>query len=63
MNKGGFSWKRVSGISVAKSRVSRKIGIPLTRSGRERKMEGPLQAEAAFSQLSSYGHSWRPAFF
>ncbi|MDP9233199.1 MAG: hypothetical protein M3P01_01440 [Actinomycetota bacterium] len=38
MNKGGFSWKRLSGISAAKSRVSRKIGIPLTRSGRQRKI-------------------------
>lgn len=37
MNKGGFSWKRALGISAAKSRVSRKIGIPLTRSGRQRK--------------------------
>ena len=37
MNKGGFSWKRALGISAAKSRISRKIGIPLTRSGRQRK--------------------------
>ncbi|MEO6786805.1 MAG: hypothetical protein ABI318_11790 [Chthoniobacteraceae bacterium] len=32
-----FSWKRALGISAAKGRLSRKIGIPLTRSGRERK--------------------------
>lgn len=38
MNKGGFSWKRFVGISGAKARMSRKIGIPLTRSGRERKI-------------------------
>lgn len=38
MNKGGFSWKRATGISAAKSRVSRKIGIPLTKSGRQRKL-------------------------
>jgi hypothetical protein len=38
MNKGGFSWKRFLGISQAKARISRKIGIPLTRSGRERKL-------------------------
>ncbi len=37
MNKGGFSWKRALGISAAKSRLSRQIGIPLTRSGRQRK--------------------------
>lgn len=32
-----FSWKRALGISAAKARLSRKIGIPLTKSGRERK--------------------------
>lgn len=38
MNRGGFSWKRFLGISAAKSRISRSIGIPLTRSGREQKI-------------------------
>ncbi|MDR3687474.1 MAG: hypothetical protein P4L93_11015 [Coriobacteriia bacterium] len=38
MNMGGFSWRRLLGVSAAKSRVSRKIGIPLTRSGRQRKL-------------------------
>jgi hypothetical protein len=38
MNKGGFSWKRALGISAAKARLSRRIGIPLTRSGRQRKL-------------------------
>ncbi|MDG1276480.1 MAG: hypothetical protein P8O16_04315 [Algoriphagus sp.] len=38
MNKGGFSWKRLSGISGAKAKVSRKIGIPLTKSGRNQKI-------------------------
>jgi len=38
MNKGGFSWKRFLGISQAKARISRKIGIPLTKSGRQRKL-------------------------
>lgn len=37
VNRGGFSWKRALGIWSAKARVSRKIGIPLTRSGRQRK--------------------------
>jgi hypothetical protein len=37
-NFGGFSWKRLMGISAAKSRVSRAIGIPLTASGRRRKL-------------------------
>ena len=38
MNKGGFSWKKLSGYSGAKSNVSRKIGIPLTKSGRNQKI-------------------------
>jgi hypothetical protein len=38
MNLGGFSWKRFLGISAMKSRISRSIGIPLTRSGRQRKL-------------------------
>ena len=33
-----FSWKRALGLSAAKARLSRKIGIPLTRSGRQRKI-------------------------
>lgn len=33
-----FSWKRALGVSGAKNRLSRQIGIPLTRSGRQRKM-------------------------
>jgi hypothetical protein len=32
-----FSWKRAIGLSAAKGRLSRQIGIPLTRSGRQRK--------------------------
>jgi hypothetical protein len=32
-----FSWKRASGLSAAKGRLSRKIGVPLTKSGRQRK--------------------------
>lgn len=38
MNRGGFSWKRFLGISAFKSKISRHIGIPLTRGGRQRKM-------------------------
>jgi hypothetical protein len=33
-----FSWKRASGLSGLKHRISRKTGIPLTRSGRQRKI-------------------------
>lgn len=38
MNRGGFSWKRAAGISGAKSRLSRSLGVPLTKSGRQRKV-------------------------
>ena len=38
MGFGGFSWKRAVGISAAKARLSRGIGIPLTKSGRQRKL-------------------------
>lgn len=34
----GFSWKRASGLSSAKAKLSRQIGIPLTRSGRQKKL-------------------------
>lgn len=33
-----FSWKRALGITRAKQRFSRSTGIPLTRSGRQRKL-------------------------
>lgn len=38
INMGGFSWKRLVGISAAKSKISRTIGVPLTKSGRQRKI-------------------------
>jgi hypothetical protein len=38
MNKGGWSWKRQLGITKAKRTISRKTGIPVTRSGRQRKV-------------------------
>lgn len=38
MNRGGFSWKRLLGISAFKSRISRYTGIPLTKSGRQQKI-------------------------
>lgn len=40
MKKFGFSWswKRASGLSAAKGKVSRAVGVPLSKSGRERKV-------------------------
>lgn len=37
MNKGGFSWKRATGISKAKNKIARTTHIPTTKSGRKRK--------------------------
>lgn len=33
-----WSWKRAVGLSAMKSRLSQKIGVPLTASGRQRKV-------------------------
>jgi len=33
-----FSWKRALGISQAQGKLSRQIGTPLSRSGRQRKI-------------------------
>ena len=38
MNKGGFSWKRATGVTRTKQRIARTTGIPLTKSGRQRKV-------------------------
>ena len=38
MNRGGLSWKRLTGVTRVKSNISRAIGIPLTKSGRQRKI-------------------------
>jgi hypothetical protein len=33
-----FSWRRALGISQAQAKLSRQIGIPLSRGGRQRKI-------------------------
>ena len=33
-----FSWRRALGISQAQARLSRHLGVPLSRSGRRRKV-------------------------
>jgi hypothetical protein len=38
MNRGGFSWKRLLGVTRVKQNISRKIGIPLSKSGRQQKI-------------------------
>lgn len=52
MNRGGFSWQRFLGISAFKSKISRYIGIPLTKSGRQRKI-GALMEQFISSLFSS----------
>src|SRR3990167_1748830 len=42
MNKGGFSWKRLTGVTKIKQKISRATGVPLTKSGRQRKIGGML---------------------
>jgi len=37
LRKGGFSWKRATGITKAKQSLSKSTGIPLSKSGRQRK--------------------------
>lgn len=37
-NLGGFSAKRVLGVTKAKQKISRATGIPMTKAGRQRKL-------------------------
>lgn len=37
MNKGGFSIKRLTGISNVKTKIAKATGIPTTKEGRKRK--------------------------
>ena len=37
-----FSWRRAIGLSALKGRISRAIGVPLTRQGRQRKLGAML---------------------
>lgn len=38
MGRGGWSWKRATGITAAKRKISKTTGIPITKSGRQRKV-------------------------
>jgi hypothetical protein len=52
-NKGGFSWKRAVGVTKAKQKISRKTGIPLTKSGRQRKVGKALTGGGCCLALGS----------
>ena len=49
MNKGGFSWKTLLGITNAKRQFARQTGIPTTKSGVERKV-GCMVLDALFGK-------------
>ena len=48
-----FSWKRLLVISGLKNKVSRETGVPLTKSGLERKI-GRTIINILFNKNSSY---------
>lgn len=52
MNKGGFSFKRLIGVTRVKQNISRKIGIPLTRSGRQRKIGAMITGNGCIVTIS-----------
>jgi len=60
-----FSWKRAIGLSAAKGKLSRQIGIPLTKSGRQRKAGramgcGMIIAAAGLAALVSVAEAKKP---
>ena len=54
-----FSWKRALGISSEKAKISRQIGIPLTRSGRQRRIGRAIESVNA-SRARQRGTRWMP---
>lgn len=51
MNKGGFSWKTLLGITAAKRNFARKTGIPTSKSGLYQKI-GRIVLTAIFGKTS-----------
>jgi len=55
-----FSWRRAMGVSQAQARLSRKIGIPLSRSGRQRKAGRMVGCALPLAVLTGAGLAlWR----
>jgi len=54
--KWGFSWswRRASGYSAAKGRLSRRLGVPLTRAGRQRKVGASLGCSVLILAVSLF---------
>ena len=51
-NRGGFSWKRATGITNAKRKISKATGVPLTKSGRQRKVGKAVTGGCCLSPTS-----------
>ena len=52
-----FSWRRALGISQAQAKLSRQIGIPLSRSGRQRKVGRELGCLVPISILGALAYA------
>jgi len=46
-----WSWKRAIGLSGLKNKISRKIGVPFTKGGRQRKIGNMLGCCISFITL------------
>ncbi len=51
-NRGGYSWKRATGVSKAKSNLSRATGVPTTKSGRQRKAGAAMSTRCLITILA-----------
>jgi hypothetical protein len=58
MKRGGFSWNRFLGITRAKQRLSRQIGIYLTKSGRQRKIGAMITVNGCLVLIAASGLLW-----
>ena len=55
-----FSWRRALGVSQAQAKLSRQIGFPLSRSGRQRKAGKMMGCALPMALLCGVGWSlWR----
>ena len=51
-----FSWRRALGISQAQAKLSRQLGIPISRSGRQRKLGREMGCAIPLAILGSLGY-------
>jgi hypothetical protein len=52
-----FSWRRALGLSQAQAKLSRQIGIPLSRSGRQQKVGREMGCLVPISILGALAYS------